>query len=261
VSGLGASPGIANVLGRRACDAFDEPEELEISCTSFRPVAPSRGLLDTLLALLSPELPGRGHHLNGRFVPSRPFEGGKVVDFGPPVGEQLVSYINHSETFTFPRHFPTLRSVAVRGTYRPRLMEDFRVLAAYGLLDDVEQATPAGPVKVRDVVRDRIWATHGGREDGESHHLFLHVEARGRRAGRGGTSTWRVGHPLDWGAAAIGRMTGIGAAIGAVQLARQGRTETGIVDPERYYDPDAFLDELARHPGVGIDGGTRWDAG
>jgi saccharopine dehydrogenase-like NADP-dependent oxidoreductase len=259
VSGLGASPGIGNVLGRKACDAFEEPLELEISCTSFRPVAPSEGLLDTLLAILSPELPERGYHFLGRFVPTRPLEGAKVVDFGPPVGELMVYYINHTETFTFPVHFPSLRYVAVRGTYRPKLMEDFAVLGAYGLLDDVVQATPAGPVRVRDVVRDRIWATWGGRTDDDADHLYLHVRASGTSAGRDGTATWLATHPIAWRERSIGRMTGVGAAVGTVLLARQGGGGLGIVDPERFYDPDEFLSELTGRHGVRVQGRVDWD--
>jgi saccharopine dehydrogenase-like NADP-dependent oxidoreductase len=257
VSGLGASPGIGN--GRKACDAFEEPLELEISCTSFRPVAPSKGLLDTLMAILSPELPERGYHLLGRFVPTRPLEGAKIVDFGPPVGELMVYYINHTETFTFPVHFPSLRYVAVRGTYRPKLMEDFGVLGAYGLLDDVAQATPAGLVQVRDVVRDRIWTTWGGRSDDDANHLYLHVRASGASAGRAGTATWLATHPIDWRERSIGRMTGVGAAVGTVLLARQGGGALGIVDPERFYDPDEFLTELTGRHGVAVQGRVDWD--
>jgi saccharopine dehydrogenase-like NADP-dependent oxidoreductase len=40
-------------------------------------------------------------------------------------------------------------------------------------------------------------------------------------------------------------MTGIPAAVGAMLLGRNKRTQTGIVYPESYYDPVEFLHELA----------------
>jgi saccharopine dehydrogenase-like NADP-dependent oxidoreductase len=40
-------------------------------------------------------------------------------------------------------------------------------------------------------------------------------------------------------------MTGICAAVGAQLLGRHGRSRTGFVDPEAYFDPDEFLAELA----------------
>jgi len=40
-------------------------------------------------------------------------------------------------------------------------------------------------------------------------------------------------------------MTGIPAAVGAMLLGRNKRKEPGIVYPEGYYDPAAFLHELA----------------
>ena len=253
VSGLGASPGAGNVLGQKACTMLEVPLQLEISCTSYRPVAPSKGLLDTLIALLSPDLPSRGYHFLGQFVPTRPLEGSKLVDFGGPVGEVPVYYINHSETFTFPKHFPTLQYVAVRGTYRPALQEDFRILAKYGLLDDLEQETPHGRVNVRRLVRDTIWNKWGEVDDDDSHHLFLHVQSQGLVGDTLKTITCRASHPLDWGSAAIGKMTGIGASIGVMGLARQGRTKIGMVDPEEYFDADQFIADLRERPGVTVE--------
>src|SRR4051794_38857517 len=53
-----------------------------------------------------------------------------------------------------------------------------------------------------------------------------------------------VSHPIEWGQAGPGRMTGVAAAVGTLLLTRNGVTNAGFVDPERYYDPNAFLEEL-----------------
>lgn len=260
ISGLGASPGIGNVLARKACEHLDEPVTLEISCTSFRTLAPSPGLLDTILSMISPDCPPRGYHLLGRFVPTGPLEGSKNVDFGPLVGVQTVYFIAHSEVTTFPRHFPTLQFVAVRGAWRPEVMEDVRVLGSYGLLDDTDQMTESGPVNVRGFTRDRLWATRGGRVDDGSYHLFLHIEVTGRSNGQSGRVVQLLTHPLSWRENAIGRMTGTGASVGAILLARAGTKTTGIVDPEEYFDPDEFMAELLSRPGLEFQEAATWES-
>ena len=75
--------------------------------------------------------------------------------------------------------------------------------------------------------------------------LFVNVEVIGSRGGTAVRRVYDVSHPLEWGQEGTGRMTGVCAAVGAQLLARHGRTETGFVDPEAYYDPAEFLDELA----------------
>jgi saccharopine dehydrogenase (NAD+, L-lysine-forming) len=233
ISGLGASPGLTNVLVRHAAAWLDELEEAHISWASFRTIAPSPGLLDTILWELSDTCPTRQYFQNGRYVHAGFMEGSRLVDFAAPLGRQRVYFVPHPEVVTLPRHFPSLRFCAVRGTWRPELMEDIRVLNEYGLLD----------AEAIEGTKARIWARKGGIRDDTPRRLFVNVEVVGARGGE----TWRriydASHP-DWGPEGTGKMTGICAAVGAQLLARHGRTQAGFVDPEAYFDPDEFLAEL-----------------
>jgi saccharopine dehydrogenase (NAD+, L-lysine-forming) len=241
ISGLGASPGLTNVLVRHAADWFDELEEAHISWASFRTIAPSPGLLDTILWELSDDCPSRLYFENGRHVHAGFMEGSRLVAFAAPLGRQRVYYVPHPEVVTLPRHFPSLRSCAVRGTWRPELMEDIRVLNEYGLLDaEAIEATKA-----------RIWARKGGLRDDTPWRLFVNVEVVGTRGGEAWRRVYDAGHP-DWGQDGTGKMTGICAAVGVQLLARHGRTHAGFVDPEQYYDPSEFLAELARRGTVTV---------
>jgi saccharopine dehydrogenase (NAD+, L-lysine-forming) len=235
ISGLGASPGLTNVLVAHAARWLDEPEEAHVSWASFRAIAPSRGLLDTILWELSDACPTRLYYQNGRFVRAGFMEGSRLVDFAPPLGRQRVYYVPHPEVTTLPRTFPTLRFCAVRGTWRPKLMEDVRVLNEYGLLDP----------EALEHTKERIWARFGGSGDEEPWRLFVNVEVVGNRGGEPWRRVYDASHP-DWGQEGTGRMTGICAAVGAQLLARHGRTRAGFVDPEAYFDPDEFLAELGR---------------
>lgn len=239
ISGLGATPGLSNVLLRHAADELGAIEEVHISWVSFRTIAPSAGLLDTILWELSEECPTRRYFQNGCYERAGFMEGSRVVDFAPPVGRQRVYFVPHTEVTTLPRRFPSLRFCAVRGTWRPELMEDIRVLNKYGLLDGAAlEATKA-----------RISERFGGQRDIAPWMLFVNVEV----IAPAGRRTYNVSHPLDWGQEGTGRMTGTCAAVGAQLLGRHGSRGAGFVDPEAYYDPREFLAELAARGTVAVE--------
>ena len=242
ISGLGATPGLSNVLVRHAADELGELEEVHISWVSFRTIAPAPGLLDTILWELSDSCPTRQYFQNGRYVRAGFMEGSRLVEFAEPVGRQRVYYVPHTEVTTLPRRFPALRFCAVRGTWRPELMEDMRVLNKYGLLDEA----------ALEHTKARIWERFGGQRDMAPWTLFVNVEVIGSRGGTAVRRVYDVSHPLEWGQEGTGRMTGVCAAVGAQLLARHGRTETGFVDPEAYYDPAEFLDELGGRGSVDV---------
>jgi lysine 6-dehydrogenase len=242
ISGLGLTPGLSNVLVAHAADELDEIEEAHIAWMSFRTIAPSRGLLDTILWELSEDCSTREYFQNGRFHQAGPMEGSRLVDFADPAGRQRVYFVPHTEVRTLPKHFPSLAFCAVRGTWRPKLMDDVRVLNEYGLLN---QAT-------LEATKEVVWDRFGGERDVAPWMLFLNVEVVGTQNGETVRRVYDVSHPTDWNQAATGRMTGLCAAVGAQLLARHGRTHAGFVDPEVYYDPHEFLVELARREGVSV---------
>src|SRR5262249_15723641 len=240
ISGLGASPGLSNVLVRDAADSLDELHEVEISWISLRTVAPTPGLLDTIMWELSDDCVTRRYYHDGRHHEAQFMEGSRLVDFAPPVGRQYVYYVPHTEVTTLPRHFPSLRHCAVRGSWRPELMQDMCVLQRYGLLAD-----PALPA-----TRQAIWLRCGGERDAAAWMLYVNVEAVGMRDGEEVRRTYVVSHPTEWGQRGVARMTGVTAAVGVQLLARHGRGQRGFVDPEEYYDPSEYLTELARRESI-----------
>lgn len=242
VSGLGLTPGLSNVLVRHAAGELDELEEVHISWVSWRTIAPSPGLLDTILWELAEDCLTRQYFQNGRFHRAGFMEGSRVVEFPPPVGRHRVYFVPHTETTTLPRHFPSLRFCAVRGSWRKELMDDMRVLNKYGLLDG----------SARETTRARIWERSGGERDAAPWLLFVNVEVLGMRDGIAVRRVYDASHPLAWGQEATGRSTGVCAAVGAQLLGRHGRTSTGFVDPEAYYDPAEFLEELGKRGTVSV---------
>jgi saccharopine dehydrogenase-like NADP-dependent oxidoreductase len=259
VSGLGATPGMTNILGRMGCESFDEPESVEISWASFRPIAHSPGLLGGMFWEMGPECETRQFFRNGRFVKAGAFEGSKQIDFEYPIGKQTVYYMAHTETVALPKYFPELNFVCVRGTWRPAQMEVLRVLGEHGLMDFEQQDTSNGPVDVAQFTMDRIWAARAGELDEEAWGFFLDIEVGGRSEGRSGTTRFRISHPVDWREKATAKMTGIPAAVQAAMVMRQGPSRSGIVDATGYFtDPAAFLERLKARGTVEVQQETVW---
>lgn len=242
ISGLGVTPGLSNVLVRHAAEELDELYDVNISWISLRSVAPSPGLLDTILWEVSEDCPTRRYFKDGRHHRASFLEGSRLVRFAAPVGRQFVYYVPHPEVMTLPAHFPTLRGCAVRGSWRPDLMQDMRVLERYGLLE---------PATLQSTKR-AIWDRLGGDRDSAPWMLYAQVEVEGRREEDLIRRTYDISHPAQWGAHGGARVTALPAAVGAQLLARHGRTTTGFIDPEEYYDPFEFLEELGRRSGIAV---------
>jgi saccharopine dehydrogenase-like NADP-dependent oxidoreductase len=251
IAGIGKGPGTSNMVCAHAAAAMDEPLEFHVNFAVYRTIAPSEGLLDTILWELSAHCPTRQYFSNGRFVWAPPFECSRLVDFPGPVGRQRAYVVPHPETVTLVKNYPTLRFMAVRGTWHPTLMHDIDVLNRYGLLDDV----PVGPggMPIFDAVRERIWQTHGGDRLAVGEWASVNVyEAIGRRDEELVQRNYRFEHD-PMGTEIIGFLTGVNAAASVRLLARGARPAApGFTDPELCFDPDEYLAELEQWPQMRI---------
>ncbi|WP_180279731.1 saccharopine dehydrogenase family protein [Rhodococcus qingshengii] len=245
VSGLGSSPGLSNVLVSHAHREFTTVEEVHIQGVTWRAIAPSPGLLDTVLWELADDTATRQYFQNGRYHWAASMDGSRVAEFPEPVGKQHVYFVSHTEPRTLPKHFPELKFCAMRVTWPVELMNDIRVLNKYGLLDSVELPGMGGATAI-DATRARIWQKWGGIRT-DPCLLFTQVEILGTQDGRTVRRIYNLTHSLEWGDTATGRQTGICAAVGAQLLAKHGSgPRRGFVDPEVYYDPAEFIAQLQK---------------
>ena len=246
--GCGATPGVTNLMARSAADELDRVDEVHIAFASFRSIAPSPGLLDTVLD----EFSAGGRRFfwrEGEFIEVPAFSGAKQVRFAHPVGEIETFYVPHSETHTIHRFLGKgVKLVDVRGTWDPRIMRALRVFADLGLTGQQEIQLNGQAIPARQFVRTHILehaADFGG--DGEW-AFFLNVQVLGQRDGNSVKLEYVSRHPprAEWGTNATARMTGIPASIAAQKLARGEVQRTGVMAPEACFDPQPFFAELAK---------------
>jgi saccharopine dehydrogenase-like NADP-dependent oxidoreductase len=244
VIGMGASPGISNLLACRAMSELDEVEEviagfdLDAAMPEKRGSKPAAATVHGL------------HQLTGKI---RVFESGAYteakpmrrveVDY-PGLGSRAGWTMGHPEAITFPRYYPQLRAARAVMTMAPSNRLALRALCK--LIDarivSLERAAAwverlegvGGPVKAAEdylqaIARDRRLPP-------------LFAIARGRRGGERATAAAaiRAAPPVGMGGA-----TGVPLAIALRVLLPQMGTKRGVFAPEAALDPAAFFSALA----------------
>jgi len=252
--GIGAAPGVVNVLARAAAEDMERVDEIHILIGNVdrtpgrdRAVLGASYSIQTILDEAS--LPA-AVFTGGRLAFVEPMSDAEPVAFPPPVGLRHPARTLHSEVATLPDSYRSkgIREVSFKIAFPDALAERLRFLRALGMTSR-EPITVDG---VRVAPRDLLTALHGrlprpaagGPPD---EHEVLRVVVRGVRAGAAveelldcrtaGIAAWGVGVDAD---------TGCPPSI-AVQLLRAGAiTARGVVPPERAIPASPFFAELQK---------------
>ncbi len=242
VMGLGASPGVTNVLVRAAANQLDVVEEIETAWVMSGPDPGGPALSYHLLYSLS----GRALTWDdGALVEVRSFvDGRRRVEFPAPVGGMDVFHVGHPEPITLHRSFPSARRVTDRASFNPPEVNGWiRHLGRLARQADGPIAVGAQQVEAMDLAAACLH--HACKAmDGVSRDGALLVEVAGTRGGKRRKLVFSSAGRLANG-------TGIPAAIGAVMLAQGKIAKTGVLPPEDCIEPDDFLYELFNRRDVG----------
>ncbi|MBE9472318.1 MAG: hypothetical protein IMY75_09460, partial [Chloroflexi bacterium] len=250
VPGVGATPGITNMMVRRASEVLDRMEAVDIFFAAFRCLAPAPGLLQTTLWEFNPEEEDRAevYFEDGAWHPTPPLSGERVVRFHDHIGEQKVYYVPHDESNTLPHSFPELRRAAVRGCFPPHVMALMGTLMRGGLLSSQPVRVGDAEISSIEVMRAAL-AQSAFSKKNPVWAYGLVVEVTGKRAGRRVTCTYRSKHPPqeEWGGeSAYFKNVGIPLSIGAQMIAHRQTTGKGVLPPELAFPTEPFFVELAR---------------
>ncbi len=97
--GCGLTPGLSNLLACRASSRLDRIDT--IACSLYLELSANLGsaTLEHLLHSFAGKAPARR---GGKMAAARAGSWGELVEFPPPVGKQVVSYLRHPEPITLP---------------------------------------------------------------------------------------------------------------------------------------------------------------
>ena len=263
VLGLGADPGMSNVLCRAAADRLDTVDKINLYWTGVK-LGEGDAVLNpayTLSTILAEYANPSQQFLEGelREVPAR--QGEITLELPLPFGSTTFMFTQHSEPLTVP----FAKGIAEKGiqemTWRlafPKVDHDaFLGLVRSGFDDyDTPVTVPGGTVKPLDVLQAVIARNVAKQPPAESEGGFdLHFAiGEGTKNGVPTTVTVRVlggPHPLydDYSDAA----TSMNMSIGVQQILSRPQTP-GVWAPEEYFEVDAYLEEVKkRHFKVEIE--------
>jgi saccharopine dehydrogenase-like NADP-dependent oxidoreductase len=247
IPGVGATPGITNVMARRAADQMDEVDEIQINFAAFRCPAPAPGLLITFLYEFHPKTEERVYFKDGEYVWVGPFEGLKNVNFLGPIGEQEVCYIPHEETWTMPKSLGA-KAVSVRGCFPPHAMRLAKALFESGLYSEEPISVKGVETTAFEMMHEILLQLPETKET-PLWAYGLVVEVFGKKDGRDVKIThWNQHPPMEeWGGkAAYYKNIAIPLSIGAQMIARGDIEARGVLPPESVIDPEIFFTELKK---------------
>lgn len=243
VLGCGATPGVTNLMAKRGSEHMDQVDAIHVAFATYRAIAPSPGLLDTVMDEFSPGVK-RFYYEDGEFKDVPPLTGAKLIRFCEPVGETTAYFVPHSETRTLPRFIPGVKRVDVRGCWRPETMAMLQMFKDLNLLDHEPLANglQAPKAYLREYFLQRDWA----RDDDHEWAFLLNVEVEGRKGDATVKATYNLSHPpkSEWGHSCTSRVTGIPASIGAQLIAKGQAVRPGVIACEAAFDPQQFFKAL-----------------
>ena len=230
VVGLGASPGVTNVLARQGANRLDRVEEVRTAWVMRGSDMGGPALSEHLLY----SLPHRAFvYERGAMQEVLPFaDGRETLDF-PELGPVEVYHIGHPEPFTLSRYIPGVRYADDKAAFLP--VQVSRMIVELGRV-----ARSGHPVVVEGTAIDPMAFAAAylhqqcGRMTDVPRTAALRTEVRGELEGR----PTRIVYSAS---GRIGIGTGVPASIGACLLGLGKLPRPGVYPPEACIDPEWFL--------------------
>jgi saccharopine dehydrogenase-like NADP-dependent oxidoreductase len=253
ILGIGAAPGLSNVLARHACQALERVESIAASFAAAAPDAPPSEIFVppySIRTIMQEFCEDSMQFLEGEITAQPPLAGRRTIEFPAPIGAVNCVYTLHSEPATLPLTFRDkgVREVTWRLGLPPALEAQVAAFAAAGLGRSRPLAvagTSIAPVEFLAACIDDH--ARGQRRDGARYLEFgcVRVEARGV-IGERATEVAIDCLYRDEGAPpeVAGIMTGTPAAIAALMLARGEAARPGAHGAEAVVPSESMIREL-----------------
>ena len=233
IVGLGASPGVTNIMARAAANRLDRVDEVHTAWVMRASDLGGPALSYHLLY----SLPHRAFVFeHGKMREVVPFRDGRELLQFPELGEVEVFHIGHPEPLTLSRYIPCVRYADNKATFLPPCVNDM-------IVELGKVARSGRPVRVKgeDIDPMAFAATYLHQTCKAMTEVpktaALRAEVRGELSGK----CTRI---IYSAAGRIGLGTGLPAAIGAYLVATGEIARAGVYPPEEGIDPETFFDEV-----------------
>lgn len=256
VLGVGADPGMSNVICRAVADEMDEIDAInlywaaELTGPENPVLVPPYSVSTVLAEYAHPSIQFHG----GRHVTCAPMTGVEVIDLPEPWGRCEFMYSPHSEQLTVPLA-AGIREKGIREfTWKLHLPHREHeawvglVKAGFGEFDEPVEVDGARvrPLDVLNAVLARNIERNAGRIPAQESHEIHFAIGRGRKAGRPVVARCEVVvRPNPLYAPYRDAATSMNASI-AAQLMLAGERRPGVFAPEEFFEIPAYFRELGK---------------
>jgi len=247
VVGVGWTPGISNLLARKAASELEEPQDCDITWVGSTADSEGKAVILHVLHAITRSTPS---YINGGWVDLPALTHQRWVDFPrpigrvkayvcghpePPIGRVKAYVCGHPEPVTIPRYMPELRSVVLRGYLLPHEIQDIsNAMIDLGLVDtEKKKEALAGLLQPLLPLFSHLGEKAAPPLSG------VRSDVSGLVEGRPKTISYFTVDTMD-------RLTGIPPAVAADLLATGAiEPRAGVFPPEACLPVESFLAELA----------------
>jgi saccharopine dehydrogenase (NAD+, L-lysine-forming) len=246
IVGLGASPGLTNIMAKFASEQLTTTKDITVCVT--------RGLTEEA----GGAIPYHMFHCwlgpvpvykNGQFTKGMGLtDGCEPIIFPEPFGAGKVYYFGHPETITLPRYIEGLENACCKGTFFPDTFRQL-LLQIYNLGLTSNQPIPVGNIQVAPIDFLASYLKFIGKQ------IILSNE----KIPEGGAVIVKVIGEKDGveriiqysGCANMKEGTATPAAIGAEMILEEKIMQPGVTAPEGCIPSKEFINRIIGQPGFG----------
>jgi len=249
IIGLGASPGLTNILAKCGTDKLDRVNEIHTAWAVVITDPSGPAALDHWFHCITGMVPT---YRNGKWVDLPAGSGPEIVDFPPKIE---VFHVGHPEPVTLPRYIEGVKVVTNKGGIVPAWLNQLYLrLVDLGFGSTKTLKVKGISITPRDFTLGLFHALGDfaspealGRmlEEAKETMGGMRIDVLGEKDGKATKLTYRLGASVEV-AGAMAATTSIPLSIGAQMLARGEIKVGGVFAPEGCVNSKAFLDQLKK---------------
>lgn len=248
IIGLGASPGLTNIVASYASHKLTSVKEIKIYVTRGIKEEAGVAIPYHMLHCWLGEVPV---YRNGEYIKARALiDGEECVVFPSPFGQTNVYYFGHPETVTLPLYIKGIENVCCKGSFFPKEFRDFLLtLHSMGLVSDEVLKVKGSEITPIDFLAsyvDRMVKKMSSFKQNIPSGGAVMVEVSGEKNGE--PKTYRFA-----GISTMREATASPPALGAEMIAKGEIKSPGVQAPEACIPARKFMNELMKK---GIFGNT-----
>ncbi len=250
--GMGASPGVTNLLSRLAADELEHVQEINTYWVVGEAEPGGFGALIHLFHIIEGQVP-TFYDGELQLISSFQKETAKTIDFGEPVGTVELYHVGHPEPITLSKFIPGVRKVTNFGALLPEYQNQlFKTLVDFGFTSEKTISFRNQQVAPIEFLLALLQDKQGDKQS-ESTRLnrsigAMRVEVVGVREGKETVYTFTKA-----GYGSMASSTSVPTGVAALLMARGEIEVKGVIPPE-CVDPKKLLSALKEMNYFGLTG-------